>query len=151
MSTSVYSEEGRVNAICAIASYNPSSPTTPHLITALHAPFSFSLIGNRHLALVGDAVLRLVLTLGGFHRTVNGDTPNDVLSTVLSNAHLAQRGFELGIDQFIYINPTQAAPVSENVVASTVKAILGAVFLDSGKNIAAVERSAAAMGIVWLE
>lgn len=73
------------------------------------------------------------------------------MSEKASNAYLAQRGFSTGLAECIYNNPSQGNTIYPGPMASTVEAIIGAVFNDSGENITAVEGVMEALGISWPE
>ncbi|KAF2137433.1 uncharacterized protein K452DRAFT_278680 [Aplosporella prunicola CBS 121167] len=105
--------------------------------------------GNKRLALVGDSVLRLVL-LGDWYPSsfyTAGATP--VLVKLLSNEYLDKRGRELGLETFIVKNLAQGKVVYKRTMASTMEGILGAIYLDSGKNLEKVESSMSTMGIKY--
>ena len=56
---------------------------------------------------------------------------NHIRQSVASNANLQQIGLELGLDKFIGVAEGMS-PATLRVVADSVEAILGAVYLDSG-------------------
>ena len=64
-----------------------------------------------------------------------------------SNYRLAQIGFARGIDSFILLNPSLRGTVPTSLMATTMEAILGAVYLDSQKNIAPVLRVVIRLGL----
>jgi ribonuclease III len=64
-----------------------------------------------------------------------------------SNYRLAQIGFARGIDSFILLNPSLRGTVPKSLMATTMEAILGAVYLDSQKNIASVLRVVIRLGL----
>lgn len=74
---------------------------------------------------------------------------NPLLDRVSGNQNIAKIGFEKGLDQFVYKNPSQYGNVSPGPMASTVEALLGAVFLDSGEDIDAVRRVMLVLGLSW--
>jgi ribonuclease-3 len=51
-----------------------------------------------------------------------------------SNVSLVRIGHEHGLDKFVQKNPCQGEDVSQTTMASTVEALLGAAWLDSGRN-----------------
>lgn len=117
--------------------------------------------GQKRLALVGDAVLKLVL-LDEWYRGPRGirkftvpwtseserslwttflgdcsssravEIGNNQVATIGSNSNLAQTGRSHSLDTCIHNNPSAWGAVSNGVMAQTVEAILGAVWLDSG-------------------
>lgn len=56
-------------------------------------------------------------------------------NTRATNENLAQIGLSLGIDAYIQLNPSSQGIVNERLMATTMEAIIGAVYLDSGKNV----------------
>jgi ribonuclease-3 len=66
---------------------------------------------------------------------------------LVSNNNLGRRGFELGLDRCIITAPGLER-VSTNMMATTVEAILGAIYVDSGANdLGAVRAAVQAMGL----
>jgi ribonuclease-3 len=60
---------------------------------------------------------------------------------------LARAGFDNGLEAYIETNPSQGEFISDRVMATTVEAIIGAVYIDSKQDTAAVERTMAAFGL----
>ncbi|PYI16645.1 ribonuclease III [Aspergillus japonicus CBS 114.51] len=100
--------------------------------------------GNKDLALIGDSALQLFLQTQG--RTRNASR---VVSRIAGNTNLAQRGFELGLDQYIVKNPSQGNYVADKLMATTVEAIVGAVFLETNWDQEALQRAITALGLAW--
>jgi ribonuclease-3 len=76
----------------------------------------------------------------------------EVVSVIATNKNLYQQGLALGLDPFIVKNPSQQGSVAGRIVmATTMEAILGAVYYDSSKNLEACERVMAAMGLSFPE
>ena len=65
-----------------------------------------------------------------------------------SNHHLALIGSKAGLENLILINPSQAT-VSTRVLAQTIEAILGAVYLDSKMDVQAVRAVMALLNLGW--
>lgn len=128
--------------------------------------------GNKILALAGDAILRQVLVdYGRDRQTTPGRKPfpnkyiicsltvsimaediQNTITRVASNINLYARGVALGLDPFIVKNPGQwGVMAGRNVMATTMEAIIGAVFYDSNKDREACERVMAALGLSWPE
>ncbi|PYH63978.1 uncharacterized protein BO88DRAFT_352103, partial [Aspergillus vadensis CBS 113365] len=74
---------------------------------------------------------------------------NQIVSCIASNMNLAQRGFELGLNQYIYKNSFQGNFVSDKLMVTTVEAIVGAVFLEISWDRAALQRIVDVLGRVW--
>lgn len=69
-----------------------------------------------------------------------------------SNGNLYEKGIALGLDPYIVKNPSQRNQVAGRLVmATTMEAILGAVYYDSNKNLGACERVMAVLGLSWPE
>ncbi|KAE8418238.1 ribonuclease III domain-containing protein [Aspergillus pseudocaelatus] len=133
--------------------YTFTNPAIVH--EALRTPGSIAILtphrldGHRDLAQLGDAALRLVLTKDGYQAHATREQINDTHSGKASNAFLARTGFQKGLDRYIYVNPSQDGIVSGKIMATTVEAILGAVYIDSGENIQAVRSVVAVLGLSW--
>lgn len=69
------------------------------------------------------------------------------LQAIAGNTNLARVGRECGLDPHIITNPGHRGPISDKTLATTVEAILGAVFRDSGKDLVAVKNAMQKMGI----
>ncbi|KAL4899911.1 hypothetical protein BDW74DRAFT_162681 [Aspergillus multicolor] len=107
--------------------------------------------GNKHLALLGDAVIKLVLIQEGLRRQATRGQINEVLSLKSSNADLAQQGFAKGLSACVYNNQSQGNTVHQGPMASTVEAIVGAVYVDSGERITTVKVVMNTLGVSWPE
>ena len=107
--------------------------------------------GNLRLALLGDAALKLVLVEHGYEKNASRGKSTiavletarcwnklmsypglitDIVGSFGSNANLEQVGRLNGIDALVNVN--QRARVSQEIVAGTVEAVIGAVYLDGG-------------------
>ncbi|EAU31612.1 predicted protein [Aspergillus terreus NIH2624] len=110
------------------------------------APYNPS--GNKSLALAGDAILRQVLVDYGRERqTTPGRIPfrNPQIICKLTAPFMADE-----IQNTITQNPGQWGVVAgKNVMATTMEAIIGAVYYDSNKDRNACERVMAALGLSW--
>lgn len=120
--------------------------------------------GHKELAHVGDAVLKLALTLDGYEAKRSRGKPllsslprkvcssftseftSKILQTKASNVNLAMVGRRMGLDKLVIVNPSQAGMVSDKVMANTVEALIGAVYMDSN-SVDAVRPVLAAMGL----
>ena len=103
--------------------------------------------GNKRLALVGDAMAKMVLVTAGYktgltRRNEGNWKPRnrsaDILTGQIHDLQAARSGntnLEVvarlhGLDQFIERNPSQRGPMSTATLATTVEAIIGAAYLD---------------------
>ncbi|PYH28117.1 uncharacterized protein BO87DRAFT_322949, partial [Aspergillus neoniger CBS 115656] len=89
----------------------------------------------------------LLSTFAGFTCVV--EQINQMVSRIASNTNLAQRGFELGLDRYICKNPSQGNFVSDKLMATTVEAIAGAVFVEISWVRVALQRIVDALGLAW--
>ncbi|PYI03111.1 ribonuclease III [Aspergillus sclerotiicarbonarius CBS 121057] len=105
--------------------------------------------GHKDLAQVGDAVLRMVLILHGYQARKTRSTINNTISANASNANLAATGFDKTLDHFVMINPAQGRTVSNGVMASTVEALIGAVYIDSNMDIETVRSVIDTLDLGW--
>jgi ribonuclease-3 len=83
-------------------------------------------------------------------RRVSPGSIDAMVQRLARNDNLSDRGFELGIDSYIQNNPSQGT-ISRGVMATTVEAIIGAVYLDKNGELAAVGQIIAAFGLGWPE
>lgn len=74
-----------------------------------------------------------------------------MLAKKAGNSDLCGRGFHHGLDKFIQRNPSQGQLISDKLMAGTVEAIVGAVYIDSDHNNFAVERVMETLGLFWTE
>ncbi|KAH8716798.1 ribonuclease III domain-containing protein [Phaeosphaeriaceae sp. PMI808] len=91
-------------------------------IADLHNSSFRGLGNNKRLAILGDAVLTKIFCAAWFDRCTNDLTSNEAL---------AQCGFEIGVDRCIHLTDGLSS-VSPKMVATTLEAIIGAVFRDGG-------------------
>lgn len=128
--------------------------------TGLRAPQA-----NRRLALLGDMLLRAVIVDewyptgaatgmilfddGGVQASCSRSTgvADRTLQSVAGNTNLARVGDACGLASHIITNPGHRGAISNKTLATTVEAILGAIFLDSGKDLEAVKEAMQSMGI----
>ncbi|KAF3045353.1 hypothetical protein E8E11_007882 [Didymella keratinophila] len=91
---------------------------------------------NKRLSVLGDAVLTKVLCGHWFSardrhgKELNAGDWTTLRNDMLSNDSLARRGYDHGIDPFVYCNI--GTIVSAKMIASTLEAIIGAVYQDGG-------------------
>ncbi|KAJ0415780.1 ribonuclease III domain-containing protein [Aspergillus carlsbadensis] len=121
------------------------------IVEALRQAGYFGSAGNKDLAVIGDTTLRLYIQIEGRARRRSRGDINDMVQKLACNANLAARGFDLGIDGYIQNNPSQRGIISDGMMATTMEAIIGAVFLDKNRELAAVEPIIAAFGLTWPE
>ncbi|KAJ5533356.1 RNAse III [Penicillium frequentans] len=107
--------------------------------------------GNKDLALLGDTVIELILVKEGLRRHATRGQINNVVSEKSCNAYLAQRGFSTGLAECVFANRSQGNRIFPGPMASTVEAIVGAVFNDSKEETAVVKGVMEALGVSWPE
>ena len=125
----------------------------------------FVLGDNKRLALLGDSVLHLalvdhwypqggtrsILKPGMIPRPTTADLhlgdSNNIVQRIGSNANLCIIGRQVGLESHIIVPASHFGAVSDKTVATTVEALLGAVFLDTDKNIDAVKSVMQALGL----
>ncbi|KAK3675245.1 hypothetical protein LTR78_004755 [Recurvomyces mirabilis] len=103
---------------------------------------------NQRLALLGDVVLKHVLLDDWYPTGTPKGTGNSIVSTVGSNASLAAAAHNVGLASCIITNPGHMGAVSNGMLATAVEAILGAIYLDSGKSVDSVKDAMTAFGLV---
>ncbi|KAJ5775828.1 uncharacterized protein N7511_000839 [Penicillium nucicola] len=104
--------------------------TTELLEEAVHPAGTRPLQGNKRLALLGDSVLSTSLL---------DECGNDMLQSNACNKNLSCKGEASEIDDFINGHPAQKGHITLGTRATTVEAILGAVWIDSGMSMHAVD------------
>ncbi|KAF1985768.1 RNAse III [Aulographum hederae CBS 113979] len=102
--------------------------------------------GNKRLALLGDACLRQSL-VAEWLETEHIRRAQNRISTVLANNYLAQVGQDLELERYINNNRCQGSLISVGTMATTVEALVGAVFLDSGMDSQVVQALARELGL----
>jgi ribonuclease III len=106
--------------------------------------------GNKRLAVVGDAVIDLILSKDWFESGANeSDSPavlflrnnvlifvsgywTDIRMRVSSNANLHAVGIAVGLNSCMHVNPRNPVYFSPKIMATAVEAVIGTVFLDGG-------------------
>ncbi|PSN58933.1 ribonuclease III [Corynespora cassiicola Philippines] len=96
--------------------------------------------GNKRLALVGDAVLRLCVLDEWYPEGADTETGDNLVEDVGTNKRLKQIANEWKLADFLKENPCQQGGKTKTTLASAVEAVIGAVWYDSQKDIAAVQQ-----------
>ncbi|KAK6384337.1 hypothetical protein LTS17_001900 [Exophiala oligosperma] len=91
--------------------------------------------GNKRLALVGDALIRLIILDEWYPEGTSTEKGSNLVSSRGSNQNLNEIGAECGFSRYIKLNPCQKGAAPPTTMASTVEAIIGAVWEDSGKDL----------------
>ncbi|KAK4545520.1 hypothetical protein LTR36_002870 [Oleoguttula mirabilis] len=100
---------------------------------------------NQRLALLGDAVLQHALLDDWYPNGTPKGNGNAILSTVANNPNLAAVARRHGLDALVVTNPGHCGPLSTNTLATIVEALIGAVYLDSGKDLDTVKLALAGL------
>ncbi|PKY01684.1 putative RNAse III [Aspergillus campestris IBT 28561] len=132
-----------------IISYYFSNPVV--LREALQLADASHQIGNRNLALLGNTVIHLILVQEGLRRRATRGQINKIISERSSNAYLAQQGFSNDLAECVFANQSQGSTIYPRPMASTVEAIIGAVFNDSTEELTTVKRVMETLGVSWPE
>jgi ribonuclease-3 len=74
---------------------------------------------------------------------------SNILSARSSNAYLAQQGFSSGLAECVFKNQSQGNTIYPGPMATTVEAVIGAVFNDSGDNMAAANGVMKTLNFFW--
>ncbi|KAH4303317.1 hypothetical protein HBH64_074150 [Parastagonospora nodorum] len=96
--------------------------------------------GNKRLALVGDAVLRLAVLDEWFESGTSTAEGHGRVVEVGTNERLAEVAENWNLKKYVIENPSQQGEAPKELLASTVEAILGAVWLDSYQDFGEVQR-----------
>ncbi|KAK3291751.1 ribonuclease III domain-containing protein [Chaetomium fimeti] len=104
--------------------------------------------GNKSLALVGDALIRLDVAGRSYAGGIGTAESTILLSEIGSNRSLEAHGRRLGLDKFVIKHPgQQGQDVPRETLASTVEALIGAVWIDSGQDFNQVQSVIGNLGI----
>ncbi|KAK2799688.1 hypothetical protein FQN50_008388 [Emmonsiellopsis sp. PD_5] len=139
----------RVGEVEKVFNYVFNDPSSVH--KALLLPGSQIGSDNRALAQLGDAVLRLSLTDEGYARGKSPAHVDSVIQQLATTGKVGGIGFLYSLDRVVYKNPSQLGAVSPRSMATTVQALLGAIYLDSGKDINRVKAALQAVTLAWPE
>ncbi|KAK0736727.1 hypothetical protein B0T21DRAFT_288200, partial [Apiosordaria backusii] len=106
--------------------------------------------GNKDLALVGDALIRLAIVDQGYAEGARTGKEQVAVWSVTADRTFLSRGTVVSYDlgRFVVKNPCQGKVVSRTTMASTVEALVGAVWLDSGRNFEQVRAVMKRLGII---
>ncbi|KAL1623898.1 hypothetical protein SLS56_008093 [Neofusicoccum ribis] len=86
--------------------------------------------GNKRLALVGDAVLQLIILEKWYGQATDTVVGSEILKESVSNAALQVRASKAHLQNLIRLNPSQHGQAPQETLASTVEALVGAVWFD---------------------
>ncbi|KAL7931258.1 ribonuclease III domain-containing protein [Trichoderma chlorosporum] len=96
--------------------------------------------GNKGLALIGDAVLRLAVVDDGILDGKTTQNCHQICVAEISNIALSKKLQKWKIVQFVKLAPAQKGVMSQGTGASTAEALIGAVWIDSDRDISTVHR-----------
>ena len=101
----------------------------------------FPLAHNERLEFLGEAVLELVVTEFLFENYLNPEGELTNWRAALVNAKMCARvGDELGLEEFLFLShgesKDESSKAREYILANAVEAVIGAVYLDQGWDIA---------------
>ncbi|KAJ5781841.1 uncharacterized protein N7518_010324 [Penicillium psychrosexuale] len=106
--------------------------------------------GNKKLAMVGNSIMRLVIVNHGLKEKKTRGQISDMFTLKASKSSLCAQGFYLGISEFVVKRPTQLV-VGPTIMATTMEAIVGAVYLDCNEQIQPCAVVMNALDIAWSE
>ncbi|KAJ9213001.1 hypothetical protein DTO166G4_5331 [Paecilomyces variotii] len=106
-----------------------------------------SLEGNKRLAFVGDAVLRLIVADEWFPSGTSTATANKLLEEYGSNDKLSETAKARRFQDYLIRNPSQRGEDARTTLASTTEALIGAVWIDSGKDFVTTQRVVKKLGL----
>ncbi|KAK2743644.1 hypothetical protein FQN57_004753 [Myotisia sp. PD_48] len=138
----VLDSNGKLDAVEGIIGYRFKERRL--LQDALFAAISEN---SKRLALLGNAALRLVCIAEGYEASHNRGHINDILAEKWNKEGIAKRGFEKGLDSFVVTHASCQGKVPSGIMTTSVEAILGAVFYDSGRDIASVQNVMTVLGL----
>ncbi|KAG7002085.1 IMP-specific 5'-nucleotidase 1 [Physcia stellaris] len=91
--------------------------------------------GNKRLALLGDTVLELALLEHWYEGGSPRGAGHSYTEIEGNNNRLAMVARQHGLEAYVNNDPSRRGAVANSTLANTVEAILGAVYLDSNKDI----------------
>ncbi|CAG8050992.1 unnamed protein product [Penicillium nalgiovense] len=103
--------------------------------------------GNERLALLGDKVLSLMLLHRWYMEGNTTEQGTNLLQIYASNKQLTSRARALDFPKFITQRLDLKRSVPDHTLATTLKAILGAVWLDSEESVRKVKNSMEKIGL----
>ncbi|UKZ83559.1 hypothetical protein TrVFT333_011368 [Trichoderma virens FT-333] len=109
-----------------------SDPTTTRQTPRTH--------GNKGLAMIGDAVLRLAVVDDGIIDGKTTQNCHEICVAEISNVALNKILKKWEIVKFVKLSPAQKGVMSQGTGASTAEALIGAVWIDSERDFTAVHR-----------
>ncbi|KAJ6097428.1 hypothetical protein N7499_001802 [Penicillium canescens] len=127
----------RIATAAASKASTESGPRVRSYVEAVRREFAGATIasgGNKRLALIGDAALRLVLYEFGYEDEASIRDMTNAQNTLATNENLARIRFSVGMDAYIQLNPSAQGVVPGRLMATTIEAIIGAVYLDRNRN-----------------
>ncbi|KAJ6284186.1 hypothetical protein J3E71DRAFT_390634 [Bipolaris maydis] len=89
----------------------------------------------------GDVVLEL-----WYNSEESTNKGYDRVKNLCRNTKLSQIAHRSGISSYITKNPSQEGQVPQETAASTIEALVGAIYLDSGKDISMVKKALKVIG-----
>ncbi|KAI0141253.1 ribonuclease III domain-containing protein [Xylariaceae sp. FL1272] len=105
--------------------------------------------GNKPLANVGDTVIHTVISVDCYHEGLTIGATTQRIQTLANNARFAQLCDNSGLAGCIFNNPAQFNMVSDKTKATTLEAVVGAVFIDAGiRGFQEARRAMLALGII---
>ncbi|PVH94119.1 ribonuclease III [Periconia macrospinosa] len=96
--------------------------------------------GNKRLALIGDAVLRLSVLEEWFPSGESTKVGEHMVQDIGTNEKLKDIAKQWKLTKWLKENPCQADQEPRTTLASTVEAVIGAVWLDCHRDLVEVQR-----------
>ncbi|KAL7913656.1 ribonuclease III domain-containing protein [Trichoderma velutinum] len=96
--------------------------------------------GNKGLAMIGDAILRLAVVDDGIIDGKTTQSCHQICVAEISNIALSKTLNKWKIGRFVKLHPGQKGVISPGTSASTAEALVGAVWIDSDRDFTTVHR-----------
>ncbi|KAH8727339.1 ribonuclease III domain-containing protein [Phaeosphaeriaceae sp. PMI808] len=103
--------------------------------------------GNKRLALLGDSVLREAVLEPWYSTNESTEEGSNKVKNLCRNRKLSQVAQESGLVNYVVKNPCQQGDVPQETAASTVEAVVGAVYLDCGNDMPTIKRVLEALNL----
>ncbi|EUC39445.1 hypothetical protein COCMIDRAFT_10509 [Bipolaris oryzae ATCC 44560] len=102
--------------------------------------------GNKRLALLGDSVIQEAVLEPWYNSEESTAEGHDRVKNLCRNTKLSQVAQRSKISTYVTKNPCQEGQVPQETAASTIEALVGAIYLDSGKDMSTVKKVLKAIG-----
>ncbi|KAL4880523.1 hypothetical protein BJY04DRAFT_71390 [Aspergillus karnatakaensis] len=138
---------------------NPPTPQTTAFQETFSLPITNTALlsealtvpGTKSLALLGNMILQLAMHIEGHDRRASPAQISSARISRIKHTSLARRYQELGLERFIWADPSLWGELSDRLMVEVVEAIVGAYFEDRGRDFRRLEEVLETLGLGWPE